>query len=87
MPESTIQVAVPSYPAEFGNEAYRIAESMEASAVGGSMPYPTDQSGASAADDYSGTGMQQSIQPQQHAYRCDKLAWAMPVMVFQNKSS
>ena len=34
MPESTIKVAVPSYPAEFGNEAYRIAEDMEAGAAG-----------------------------------------------------
>lgn len=80
MPESTIQVAAPSYPPEFGNEAYRIAESMEATAPGGPMLDPADQSGASAADHYSGTGMQQPTQPQQHAYRCDRLAWARPVI-------
>lgn len=81
MPESTIQVAVPSYPAEFGNEAYRIAESMEASAVADTVPDTADQGGA-AADYYSAGGMQQPAQPQQHAYRCSTLAWAMPVMFF-----
>lgn len=74
MPESTIQVAVPSYPPEFGNEAYRIAESMEAIAPGRPTLDPADQSSASAANHYSGTGMQQPTQPQQQAHRCDRLA-------------
>ena len=69
MPESTIQVAVPSYPAEFGNEAYRIAESMEASAAGASNPDSAYQSAASAGDYYSATDKQSLLQPQQHASR------------------
>ena len=69
MPESTVQVAVPSYPAEFGNEAYRIAESMEASAAGDStLPSPYEAA-APAADYYSAADGQQPVQPQQHASR------------------
>ncbi len=63
MPESTIQVAVPSYPAEFGNEAYRIAETMEAGTAADQNPYgdnvPPD-------DHYTAASMQQqphSAQP------------------------
>lgn len=70
MPESTIQVAVPSYPAEFGNEAYRIAESMEASAAGDSTAAPPYQA-APAGDYYSAADVQQPLQQSQHAARCD----------------
>ena len=61
MPESTIQVAGPSYPAEFGNEAYRIAESMEAGAAADHYlgPYGHD----TASDAYNSTStMQQQAQ-------------------------
>lgn len=61
MPESTIQVAGPSYPAEFGNEAYRIAESMEAGAAAdhNSGPYGHE----TASDAYNSTStMQQQAQ-------------------------
>lgn len=71
MPESTIQVAVPSYPAEFGNEAYRIAESMEASAAGDSNTAPPYQAAAPAGDYYSAAELQQPVQAQQHVARCD----------------
>ena len=72
MPESTIQVAVPSYPAEFGNEAYRIAESMEASAAGDStisQPYEA------AGDYYGAANAQQAVQPQRHASRWDTVGF------------
>ena len=70
MPESTIQVAAPSYPAEFGNEAYRIAETMEANAAADANPYQ----GSSYNDDYSyqSTGpadTQPPAQPQQYLSR------------------
>ena len=72
MPESTIQVAVPSYPAEFGNEAYRIAESMEASATGDSTLAPPYQPAAPAGDyHYSAAELQQPVQAQQQHARCD----------------
>lgn len=73
MPESTIQVAVPSYSAEFGNEAYRIAESMEAGAAAdqnlGSLP------GHDAApdDDYHTASMQQQAQPAQYVARSGRV--------------
>lgn len=67
MSESTIQVAGPSYPAEFGNEAYRIAESMEAGAAAdhlGSYGHDT------ASDAYNSTNtMQQQALPPQYAAR------------------
>ena len=70
MPESTIQVAAPSYPAEFGNEAYRIAETMERTTAADANPYQ----GSSSADDYSYQSIgladtQQPAQPQQYASR------------------
>lgn len=71
MPESTIQVAVPNYPAEFGNEAYRIAESMEASVAGDSTLAPPYQAAAPAGDYYSAAELQQPLQQQQHAARCN----------------
>lgn len=69
MPESTIQVAVPSYPAEFGNEAYRIAESMEASAAGDATLGPPHEAAAPAGDYYNAADAQQPVQPQPHASR------------------
>ncbi|DBB10990.1 hypothetical protein WJX82_011459 [Trebouxia sp. C0006] len=68
MPESTIQVPGPSYPAEFGNEAYRIAESMEAGAAADQNlgPYGHD----TASDAYNSTStMQQQAPPPQYAAR------------------
>ena len=71
MPESTIQVAVPSYPAEFGNEAYRIAESMEASDAGDATLAPPHEAAAPAGRNYSATDMRQPVQSQPHASRWD----------------
>ncbi len=68
MPESTIQVAGPSYPAEFGNEAYRIAESMEAGAAADQNlgPHGLD----TTSDVYNTTStMQQQAPPPQYAAR------------------
>ena len=67
LPESTIQVAVPSYPAEFGNEAYRIAETMEAAD-------PSYQTAASADDYYNAADVQHQSHPQQYAHRSGTLA-------------
>ena len=71
MPESTIQVAVPSYPAEFGNEAYRIAESMEATAAGNTTLAPPYEAADPAGDYYIAADAQQPVQPQAHASRWD----------------
>lgn len=49
MPESTINVAVPSYPAEFGNEAYRIEQDLEARESAGQN---SSYGPAAAPDDY-----------------------------------
>lgn len=74
-PESTIKVAVPSYPAEFGNEAYRIAESMEASAAGDATLAPPYEAADPTGDYYPAADAQQPVQPQPHVFGWDTHAF------------
>ena len=68
MPESTINVPVPSYPAEFGNEAYRIEQDLEARESAGQN---SSHGPAAAPDDYySSVSMPPQGQAAQHSSRC-----------------
>ena len=69
MPESTINVAVPSYPAEFGNEAYRIEKDMEARADAGQSAGTSYGPNEALDDYYASVTMQSQPQAPQHSTR------------------
>ena len=69
MPESTINVAVPSYPAEFGNEAYRIEQDMEARADAGQSAGTSYGPNLAPDNYYSSVAMQSQSQSSQQPAR------------------